>query len=500
MSEEYFYQERGKTLGPFPLEEMRARIQAKRVRLFDLILKEGESQWRLALEYPNLRGEFGGVTVASLKERPWVVLQKKAGGAPEFTTIGPFTQEEIDENLKRGEVSYSDYAWKDNFADWKRIGTLEEFNPRLRTPAAPVAPVVVQESAAELLKNVLELRRLPAPAPEIPPSDALRLDLTQGVVERKSGASAPIMSPRITKSILPRETEGELEKKPRRSQRSQKNPMLDWGLVGVLALVLLGVVLIASRFYVARGPIPVPEAPAPEAVAVKPVLEKKPPSETVELTQYEKPEPVEKLKAPTTLELTVKAGGTTQAHIDIRTDGSKGFPVFLQIVGLPGQVSEGGGVFRHVRLQAVGHGNKALVVPDSKLPEGKYILHVESGDLEKDAKLNLGMGTSAFKSAVARQRKLYASALWKERLTLFKLSEAFESELRLAIAPAGKFAGKGLQPVSGVKRSNGANYLMFEDWWELHEIYVAAKNDPNATLLNRLVKERDHLSVFSVWK
>src|SRR5437868_9758141 len=140
MNEMFFYQERGKTVGPFSAEDIKGRIKDGRIRVFDLLYKDGEPSWRMALEHQSLRSEFKSSSLASLKERPWVVLQKKSAKSPEFVTTGPFTQDEITEALQAGKIAYSDYAWKDSLAEWKRIGSLEEFNPRARNVDLPPVP------------------------------------------------------------------------------------------------------------------------------------------------------------------------------------------------------------------------------------------------------------------------------------------------------------------------------------------------------------------------
>src|ERR1019366_1236374 len=101
MNEWYFYQERGETVGPFNVEDIKGRIKDGRIRVFDLLYKDGEPSWRMALEHSPLRGEFKTSTLASLKERPWVCLQKKSSG---FITTGPFTEEEIRDGLMSGEI------------------------------------------------------------------------------------------------------------------------------------------------------------------------------------------------------------------------------------------------------------------------------------------------------------------------------------------------------------------------------------------------------------
>lgn len=496
MNEWYFYQENGKTVGPSSPEAICALIKEGRIRVFDLVFKEGESNWRMALEHSALRSEFKATTLASLKARPWVCLQKKASKNLEFVTTGPFTQDEIRQSLLSGEISYSDYAWKDSFPDWKRIGSLEEFNPRARNAAVPPVPLLRHESSQELLKNVVEFKRPTLPIPELVPTEVIHKDLTQpGTVDSRAENSPP-MPPKPVKKKRPETATSTPPEVPQSTDAHLNGkPIWDWGLVGVLVLLLTGGILIVSRFFIA------PEVPVVVEAPLTPEPE-------VDLSEAD-PTPVEPelppappitSKAPKQLHLAVQPVGGNQARIELRTDGSQNFPVYVQVIGLPGQVTEGGAYYRLLRLIPSGNVLQPLEVSNLKLAPGRFILKVETGELKKQAKLNLGVSDPQFKANIVRQRKLWAHAIWKERLTLFRLSQLLEKQIRQALPPTMKFSPKGMEVLSTVKRSQGANFLMFEDWWELHEIYKAAKSGVNVALLNRTLKERDRLAVFSVWK
>lgn len=523
MNDWYFYQELGKTVGPVGVEEIRSRIREGQIRVFDLVFRDGEANWRMALEHGPLRGEFKTSTLASLKERPWICLQKKNPTGTDFVTTGPFTRDEIHESLLKGKIAYSDYAWKDSFSDWKRIGALEEFNPRVRHPSAPSVPATKSESPREILKNVVEVRKRTPPVPEPVPAEAIPVDLARTqvplpprpqvpsspTVERQ--AAAPTLpKPRIEKLRASKSAPDlDLDRTEISERTARKRPLVDWGLVGVLVLVLAGVVLIVSRFAMPHSPfiaeVPVAEPP-PAEVPAHPKISEKMRTAKVESApeddaeDEEKPHAVAHKKAPTELFLAVQNVGTNQARIEIRTDGSAEFPVYVQVVGPPGQMAEGGAFYKFMRFKPVGDLLKPLDLSDLKLVEGKFILRAETGDLKKETKFSLGTSDPQFKASVVRQRKLWAHAIWKERLTLFQLSVNLEKALRLAIVPTAKFSAKGLESINGVKRTAGANLLMFDDWWEMHEILTAAKEGPSVALLNRAVKERDRLGAFSVWK
>lgn len=535
MKDWYFYQEKGKTVGPLNVDDIKGRIKEGRIRVFDLIYKDGEPTWKMALEHDSLRLEFKSTALSDLKERPWVCLRRKEPESLEFITVGPFTTDEIRSNLKSGELSYSDYAWKDDLSEWKRIGALEEFNRRVRGGAATVPPVpsVPEDSSVNLLKNVVELRRPRADFTESPP-----------LVERRDpysrpSANLPPIPPKSSTSIpVPpvanpvRETTGKIPLPPagyqtaparshERKERKRTKPLFDWSLVAILTLVLTGAVLIISRFVLPhaedtaeqamparntevltppakREPPPAHVPPAREAM--KKEMEEPKMAETAPPPPEPEKEAEEKTPAkpivhrdPTGLHLAVQSG--SPPRIEIRTDASADYSMYVQIIAPAGQVLEGGSFYRFMRLHPNDDGRKAVALPPIKFPPGKYILRAEVGDFKKEAKFSVGTSDPSYHSALNRQRKTWAYAIWKERLALFKLAETLEKQVE-----AGKFTGHGWEPLINLKRGAGGKYLMFDDWWELHNIAKDAKSGVSPGVVNRAIHERERLASFSVWK
>jgi hypothetical protein len=506
MNDWYFYQEHGKTVGPLSNDELRTRIRDGQVRLFDLIFREGESTWRMALEHSNLRSEFKTNALGALRERPWVCLQRKLKDGTEFTTTGPFSEVEIRKKLQSGEISYSDYAWKDKFYEWKRIGSLEEFNPRSRSENLPPVPRVDPDSSADLLKDVVEFQRQ-QPAHEWIPEEASGESLAEAlpspvITIRESGDPHKHKTAKMTPPPLPTQ-QATAPSRPQPEQllpESDSKPLLDWGLVGVLILILAGSVLIISRFVQLR-PTPMPTSPT--VVEVPPPPEPPPPrvepkaQPKDDLAASEKPVEKPKPKPPTVLLLSVQTVNN-QAHIDLRSDASAEFPVNVQIIGFPGQVSEGGAYYRFLHIAPPGNLAKALDLSGLKLPEGHFIVRADSEDLSKEVKFSWGLNDPQFKTTIAHQRKQWSATFWRERLALFHLCELLEKQLTLA--PKGKLALKGLESLASLKRSNSNNYLLFDDWWELHQIVSDGKEALTPQLLARTQHEHERLATFSVWK
>lgn len=523
MKDWYFYQDHGKTVGPFNVDDIKGRIKDGRLRVFDLIYKDGEPSWRMALEHSALRSEFMTSTMSTLKDRPWICLQKKSLESLDFVTSGPFTHDEIREKILSGKISYSDYAWKDSFSEWKRIGSLEEFNPRTRNVVLPPVPSVPEETVTDLLRNVVELQRAAPPQvealppeadsdfaspPPVPSADLPAHNLKKMRSKREqeprieSSPLVPASPPPSSAPTSPIRIHSGSKQESKRKHKSRSQPWLDWSLVGVLVLVLAGIVLIVSRFALPHAGTPGPENPPvaterqPLPVNALPAIVEKP-----EVAPVTAAAPLSiPSKAPSKLSLTVQSGGAGPPKIDLRTDGSTEFPLYLQIIGLPGQVAEGGAYYRFMRLTPNGNMQQPLDIPALKLPQGKYILRAEAGELKKETKFTWGTGETQYKQAISKQRKAWAHAIWKERLALFRLSEVLEKQVSTAIIPTKKFSSKGWEPLIALKRNNGANYFLFDDWWELHSIAKEAKVGVNGPLVSRAQKERERLSTFSVWK
>ncbi len=501
MNDWYFYQEKGATVGPIGLPELRELIRLGRVRVFDLIYRDGDPEWRLALAFESLRGDFQSGLISSLRDKPWICLQQKpnSDSGLNFVTTGPYRAEEIQQKLQLGEVKYSDYAWKDGLLGWTRIGALEEFNSRLR--AAEKKAENSTPLAKELLEQVVEMRRPTAVREEAPPKGSVGPDLTK---------SPPVM-PSVTKRIpkVPFEMEATVVAPLPNVGRRRRRLQADWGMLGVFGILIVAGFWVISQvvlpaYRMAKSAKEDPYSIAPPPVAEVPPVPASPPepipreekAEAKEKSEAVRPEPRE----PTQLVLKVQMLGPNQAQIEVRTNGTAEFPVYLQVIGLPGQVSEGGSFYRFSRYTPTGDLKKSLDLSGLKFPQGKFILRAETGKVKKETRLNLGVSDPNYKKAVLQQRKMWAHAIWKERLALLKLSQELEEKVALANGAEKKFSTKGLSQLTSFKRVNGARYFIFESWSELHQITMAAQKEVTTELLARAQKERNRLAGFSVWK
>lgn len=482
MKDWYFYQERGRTVGPVGIEDLRARIKEGRIRLFDLVYRDGDSGWRMALENPDLRGEFKAVSLDTLKDRPWVILQKKTSVAMDFVTQGPFSEKEVRESILAGRISYSDYIWRDSFSQWRRIASLEEFNPRIAAQAQ--VPVTVEPPVArgELLSSVVEMKRHKVKLADEPPQEAKRIEAPEMLIE----PPVPVLEP---------------EPIPESLKARGRSAWLDWGIVAGLILLITG----ATFYFYHSATELLPTSPnlVQEVSMPEPASPPLPPPAAAEPEPEDEPEPKSVAKAesvpstpPTELVLKVDVKGNS-ARFEVRSNGSAGYPVYIQIVGLPGQVSDGASFYRYLKLSP--KAGQALDLSGVKLPLGKFVMRAESGDLRKDSRFSLGIGDPKYKAAVQRQRKLHAHAIWRERLELLQLAKRLEADLDGALN-GNAFKAKGFTALNAVRRGNPAGHILFEDWFELKQILAEARKTPSVGLFERARKARERMASFSVWK
>jgi len=366
----------------------------------------------------------------------------------------------------------------------------------------------------ELLKNVVEMKRPKVSAPLPPPPEAAGEDLLQ--------QPAVIDKPPVRKTAAKGPAPGTPMEEPpsyTRANRRRRNSLwIDWGVVGLLSVLLFAVVLALSRHMMlakeSEPPITEPAPlvefapepvvlPAAEPAPVEPVqpaeVPAPPPPQEIEKKKVVQEKPLVKDVAPTELLLSVQTLGGNKVKIDLRTDAAGDYPVYVQIVGLPGQVAEGASFYKFMKINPKGDRREPLDLSGLNLPQGRFILRAETGSLKKEARMNVGVTEPQFKQNVARLRKMYAFAIWKERLELFRLIQIMDKRLTEALAGK-KFNAKGLEALSAVKRTNGANYILYDQWFEAKEILAEARTAPSMALLGRLKQAREKLSTFSVWK
>lgn len=502
MKDWFFYQERGKTIGPLTAEDLKKRIREGRLRLFDLVYRDGEDIWKMAMDFAELREEFKSNQIMT-PDRPWICLKKKDRESSEFVTVGPFSVEEIKSAILAGQLAYTDYVWRYGFKEWKRIGIVEEFNDKAKKsdPLPPIPP----ESKDELLRAVVQAKppkRDKAPPEEIIPAEAGTPDL---IVHGNTLEKAPPVPADRRQRPRVAEKKPASEKKKKRDKKTRV-VWVDWVIVALLTLGL-GV----SAYYVSQRAIThsidhevEPEFVSQDTPAVPPATATVAPAPQPETHVAAAPPPRELPKeeyhAPTQLFVAVAKGDRwDQPQVEIRTDGSKDAPVWLQLVGMPGQMADGPTFYKYTKLKATGDVRAPIDLSAIRWPQGRFYLRVSAGDLKKELQMSVGAGEASFKQNLPRIRKTHAYAIWKDRLELIKVTQRLEERLQDALKKK-TFSGRGLEALEALKRTNGENYVLFDEWWEVKDIFVEAQKAPNEELLRQLRTVKDRLASYSVWK
>lgn len=160
--------------GPFDYVELVTMLESGQLTVHDLVSKTTESSWKTIKEHPDFREfsitnldqseELGSKTESEFDfnfglKLGWVVLVKKPphrGGG--FRQQGPVSSEELVAMVKKGEVAYSDYAWRKGFSKWERLASLDIFNieasKRFTDQEEDLPEIPEQPSQDELLQNV----------------------------------------------------------------------------------------------------------------------------------------------------------------------------------------------------------------------------------------------------------------------------------------------------------------------------------------------------------
>lgn len=139
MSATWYYGLDSKVHGPVDSHSLQVLFQNGTLKKTDLLLKDGESDWRSAQEWPELQPFFQqreslvqtSVPLPQFNEKwdsnSYVVLYSKLGSS-KLTQDGPFSLEEVKKMLQEKTLSVDDKIWQKHFTDWKSIAELPEFD------------------------------------------------------------------------------------------------------------------------------------------------------------------------------------------------------------------------------------------------------------------------------------------------------------------------------------------------------------------------------------
>lgn len=192
-------------------------------------------------------------------------------------------------------------------------------------------------------------------------------------------------------------------------------------------------------------------------------------------------------------------GGKNKLSFTVVSGSSE--PVSLQIIGPPGQVVGAASYYKYMRASPGADGLVPFETKQLSLPAGRYIARVSRGDLVREQKFSLGTTQSDFNKQIAASRKMHSQVIWQERVRLMKLTEQLEAFIQQKLRqPKSAVKWNDLAELANVKKASGGQYVIFDSWWELKEIFDEAKAAPSKDDLARVQDFRRRLALMTVWK
>ncbi len=128
----WYYNKNLKPQGPFDFEEMKKKVMRGEIGPGDLICKDREMQWRMAVEWRDFPRElFPAFQKNYFKstnpdEKEWILLLFNQEN-PEGVQQGPYSIVQVNGMLRAGAVSLEDYVWRSGLSGWVHIKDRAEF-------------------------------------------------------------------------------------------------------------------------------------------------------------------------------------------------------------------------------------------------------------------------------------------------------------------------------------------------------------------------------------
>jgi hypothetical protein len=135
----WYFNKNLKPQGPLGFEEMKKKIMRGEIGPSDLVCKENEGAWIMAMEWRDFPRELfpafqkNYFKNSSLSEKEWVLLSFKTGN-PQGSQEGPYSAEDVKVLLASGVVSPEAYIWRSGLSGWVQIKDREEFVSQTTSP------------------------------------------------------------------------------------------------------------------------------------------------------------------------------------------------------------------------------------------------------------------------------------------------------------------------------------------------------------------------------
>lgn len=179
MSKWYIRQDGG-CFGPLATNELRERISRREILPIDFVYSETSESWRLVAECDEFRT---AVNVHETAPAEWTILEMRG---KKRLLRGPYARQTVLDLLASGRIQYSDYAWRTEAPEWKRIGDVDDLDRRAPHKIvfdAPLEPSEIEISIPDIPAECLVAKIYradtlkPLPSKDERPSDAAGEDL-----------------------------------------------------------------------------------------------------------------------------------------------------------------------------------------------------------------------------------------------------------------------------------------------------------------------------------
>lgn len=462
--------------GPFTLEEMLHWVRMEDLSALDPIFREGDEKWRPLSEFAEFRAALNEIKVKKELDS-WVLLVKKdpskKGG---YVQKGPFSTEQIREMIQKGEVVYTDHVWKKGMTEWRKVSSVEAFNPPtpvwdLPPPPQIFPPVPKDVPSEELLKSVIKKPQAPLHEPKPPeafgedlasktvitPTPSQQIHIT---VNQPAAPASTVASP----SVTPAKAELPPENTHVRVRISEDEEGSNWWI----HLLIIAVVMGFSGYYLmvtSRPDSEVEEKTPPVASKQESELAPEPePLPRAEPTPVPAPEPPvsQPVRAPKTLR--VETGGRRTGKITVKSDASPHFDLKVELSAGFGDVVGKKSEVRKRTFQRVNFPYEMdlanLVAP------GFYTLKLELGEKTYKTKVWVNSTGKDLKPQLQRYIKQNIFGFIAEKRKLMRLLKKWQDSGQPD--PFGE--------VAEFNRRNRADlYYLPQFWLEAYDLYTKPK-------------------------
>jgi hypothetical protein len=468
----WYYSSNGKAEGPVDETFIIEQLKSAKLNLLDLVFKEGDTAWRTIGEIPQLRisnepkQQMSDITETEkplLSQVGWVVLKPRDGGG--FVQHGPYSAEQIIEQISDGRVHYSQYTWRPGYRRWVRIGNLPEFDRRLRDrendsvnqvvpfpEADGVYAIEPTFTAVDLLGSVHTAERIANFKTDLPPPETNGVNLASdpvGEILESVAPQIPIEKAKVPElrldsrpNILP---VPELKSTdPRSIRTTQLATRLFIAGIGT-GLTVVFAIHISNRHKsdlqkteIQNTSDAIPKEKISETSPVVPASLVIPPT-AKQLVAPPLPSaspPIDaKSEAPSVLEISAIKLNSSHPQLVFQTDMPPGQNIVVKVIGRPGQILSRISYRGRFTIARQPGEVATLDLSKEELPEGHYSVIAQASNLEATKTIFIGTSDPAgevFKKNLASHTKSIASRIHAEKNALFyssrdlaKLSDKF---------------------------------------------------------------------------